>query len=310
MSAPATPPRLHRNPFEHVFVATDFSLGAAQAVGRAGRLPLAEGARISIVHVLPGDLPQKLRAAVEREVRRRLAHAAGVLSKCLSTSGRPDIVITSELCRGQAYVEIVRRARSASADLVVLGRHGRRPVKDMFVGSTAQRVVRAGDLPVLIVGRKAARAYRRLLLAVDLEDTARSVIEIALRVGGPGVEAATLVHAYNAPFEGFITPAASPRDMTELRKECRQSAEAGLARLRASIGDPGLRWQTTILRGDPRSVILAEAERRRVDLLAVGTHGRTGLVHALIGSVAERIVDAAACDVLVARPARVAFELP
>jgi nucleotide-binding universal stress UspA family protein len=119
-----------------------------------------------------------------------------------------------------------------------------------------------------------------------------------------------MVHAYHVPFEGFITPAAAPGDMTELRKEYRRKAASGLARLQASLGALGVRWQTSILRGDPRTVILAEAVRRRIDLLAVGTHGRQGLSHALIGSVAEWVIQAATCDVLVARSARVSFELP
>jgi nucleotide-binding universal stress UspA family protein len=56
--------------------------------------------------------------------------------------------------------------------------------------------------------------------------------------------------------------------------------------------------------------MLAEAVGRRADLIAVGTHGRSGIAHALIGSVAEWVIQTAACDVLVARPARVSFELP
>jgi nucleotide-binding universal stress UspA family protein len=119
-----------------------------------------------------------------------------------------------------------------------------------------------------------------------------------------------MVHAYHVPFEGFITPGASPGDMTDLRKEYRQMAVSGIAKLQASLSALGVRWQTVILRGDPRTVILAEAIRRWTDLLAVGTHGRSGLAHALIGSVAEWVIQAAACDVLVARPARVSFELP
>jgi hypothetical protein len=69
-------------------------------------------------------------------------------------------------------------------------------------------------------------------------------------------------------------------------------------------------WQTVIVRGDPRTALLAETLRRRADLLAVGTHGRAGIAHALVGSVAEWVIQNAACDVLVARPVRVSFELP
>jgi nucleotide-binding universal stress UspA family protein len=310
MTAPAKPSRLHRKQFEHAFVATDFSVGAAQAVARAGRLPLADGGRIRIVHVLPDGLPEKTGATIEKAARRQLEHAVAALSKSISSGGRADIEVASEVCRGQAYVEIIRHARSVGADLIVLGRHGRRAVKDMFIGSTAERVIRVGDLPVLVVGRRATRTYRRPVLAIDLQDTSRSVVDVAVRLLGPDVTSATMVHAYHVLFEAFITPGASPEDMTEPRTAFRQTAASGLARFQASLGDLGVRWQTSILHGDPRTVILTEAMRRRADLLAVGTHGRKGVSHALIGSVAEWLIQAAACDVLVARPARVSFELP
>jgi nucleotide-binding universal stress UspA family protein len=62
--------------------------------------------------------------------------------------------------------------------------------------------------------------------------------------------------------------------------------------------------------GDARSVILREVIRQRADLLALGTHARSGLSHALIGSVAEWVVAMAPCDVLVARPQKFTFKLP
>lgn len=297
-------------PFEHVVVATDFSAGAGQAIARVGRLPLAARGKVTVVHVLSDRIPKKARADADKLARRQLEHATKSLSKAAAALGRRDIKVSSELCQGQPYVEIIRHARSVAADLIVIGRHGRRPVRDMFIGSTAERVIRAGDLPVLVVNRKAGRSYRRPMLAADLEDTCRSLVTVALRALGPEVTSGTMVHAYRVPFDGFITPGASPGDMTELRKEYRQMAVSGLAKFQASLGALGVRWQTVIVRGDPRAAIVAEAVQRRTDLLAVGTHGRSGIAHALLGSVAEWVIQAAACDVLVARPARVSFELP
>lgn len=299
-----------RTPFEHVFVATDFSAGAARAIARAGRLPLDEGGRVTVAHVLSDRIPKKARGDAEKLARRRLERLSKGLSKAAAAQGRRDIEFSSELCQGQPYVEIIRRARSLGADVIVIGRHGRRPVRDMLIGSTAERVIRAGDLPMLVVSRRAHRPYLRPLLAVDLEDTCRAVIVLASRVVSPEVTSGTMVHAYHVPFEGFMSPGALPGDMTDLRKEYRRMAAAGLTKLQASLGGPGLRWQAVIVRGDARTAILAEAARRRTDLVVVGTHGRSGIAHALIGSVAEWVVRAATCDVLVGRPTRVSFALP
>ncbi len=297
-------------PFEHLFVATDFSAGAAGAIARAGRLPLAERAKVTVIHVLSDRIPKKARGAAEEFARRQLEQVGRRLRKAAAAPGRRAVEVCAELCQGQPYVEIIRHARSVAADLVVIGRHGRRPVRDMFIGSTAERVIRAGDLPVLVVSRAGSRGYRRPLLAVDLEDTCRSVFTVALRALGPEVTSGTMVHAYHVPFEGFMTRGAVPGAMTHIREEYRQMAASGLAKFQASLGALGVQWQAVLVRGDPRAALLSEVVRCRADLVVVGTHGRSGIAHALVGSVAEWVIQTAACDVLVARPARVSFELP
>jgi hypothetical protein len=98
----------------------------------------------------------------------------------------------------------------------------------MFIGSTAARVVRVGDIPVLVVSRKTTRPYQRLVIAVDLEDTSRSIVEAALRIVGPDINAATLMHAYHIPFEGFIKTSVSAAQMAEFQKEYKQTAASSM----------------------------------------------------------------------------------
>jgi nucleotide-binding universal stress UspA family protein len=297
-------------PFEHIFVATDFSASAARAIARATRLPLANDGRVSIIHVLPEDPSKKRYPELDEGARQKLEQVAAAVSDAFADLGRPDIRVVSELRRGQGYVEIIRHARSEGADLIVLGRHGRRPVRDMFIGSTAKRVIRAGDLPVLVVSRVAHGPYGRPVVAVDLKDTNRSLVHVTLRLVGAGVESIALVHAFQVPFEGFVTPAVRTGESTELRKEYEQQAHAAVRKVLAALADFDVRFEPTTVHGDPRSAILIEAARLDADLLAVGTHARSGISHALVGSVSEWIIEAARCDVLVERPARVSFELP
>lgn len=247
---------------------------------------------------------------MEANAHQLLEQAKRKLAEAMLAAGRTDIEITIELCQGVPHVEVVRRARLAGADLIVLGRHGRRPVKDMFIGSTVERVLRSGDVPVLIVSRKSTRPYGKPLLAIELKDTARSIVELALRVVGPEVTSGVMVHAYHVPFEGFVTPGAAPNQTTALRREYRQAAAREVEKLQESLTTLGARWGTALVRGDARAVILSEAVRHQADLIILGTHGRTGLAHMLLGSVAQWVVQAASCDVVVTRPARVAFELP
>jgi universal stress protein A len=82
-----------------------------------------------------------------------------------------------------------------------------------------------------------------------------------------------------------------------------QIAKTHMARLGADLESKGQRLQTLTKRGSPAQVIADAAKRAAADLIVMGTHGRTGLSHVLLGSVAEKVVRTAACPVLTVRRA-------
>lgn len=305
--SPDPSPRAHE-PLRRLVVPTDFSKGAELALARALRLPLAGDAVVHVVHVAPRGRAAKLQQT-GAEARRALeAFVARVRAKVKPAA---TIELVEELRFGEPFVEVIRRSRDLDAELIVLGRHGRRPVRDMFIGTTAERVLRKGDVPVLVVNLRPSRpSYRRPLLAVGLDDTTLRVLGLVLRVTPPTVTTFQAVHAFNVPFEGFVNPTFAAGEKSEYRRAFQDAAKVGMAKLVARAEAAGMQWKTAIREGDPRSVILQEAARSRADLIALATHGRSGLAHALVGSVAEWIISQARCDVLVARPVRFSFELP
>lgn len=296
-----------RPPLQRVLVATDFSEGSRRALRRALLLPLAMDARIHLVHVLPPAVPEKARASVRAEARRRLDRE---VERARRRARHRELVLTSELRAGQPFVELIRASRDVDAELIVVGRHGRRSIRGRLLGSTVERVIRMGDAPVLAVQLQPLGPYARPVVASDLGDTAPRVIALLRRVLGAEVGHARVVHAFNVPFEGFVAPTAAAREASSYRRSLRRQAEQNLAALLGRFEGAGLRFETTVRPGEPRAVIVEEAERARADLLALGTHGRSGVAHALVGSVAEGVIRAAPCDVLVGRPVRFSFELP
>jgi nucleotide-binding universal stress UspA family protein len=87
-------------------------------------------------------------------------------------------------------------------------------------------------------------------------------------------------------------------------------ARAAMEKLLATLEADGVRWKPVIRRGDARTVISSEILGASADLVVLGTHGRAGLAHVLVGSVAEWVIATALCDVLVGRPMRFTFALP
>jgi nucleotide-binding universal stress UspA family protein len=298
---------IHHRPLESVVVPTDFSRGADQAFRRALLLPYAQRAKLVLLSVLPAKLPAAVRTRAVTDARHELEERAERARTALRSRA---VTVTTEVHEGEPFVEIIRRARQLHTELIVLGRHGRRPVRDMFISTTAERVVRKGDVPVLVVNLRPAHAYQSPLLATDLEEAAPRMIELALRVLGPTPGTVHVVHAFNVPFEGFVTPTRTGRKQSDYRKAMHDQAEAGLDKLLARFAGTGVKWRPILRAGDARSLILNEAAKREVDLITVGTHARSGVAHALVGSVAEWVIAAAPCDVLVTRPARFAFKAP
>lgn len=298
----ATRPERRARPLATLLVPTDFSPGADAALERAASLPLTPDATLHVLHVLPANLPRKIRSQAEPEARRALEQRAALASAAARRADNGEIEIVPLLVRGQEHVEIIRQARARGAELIVLGRHSRRALRDRFLGSTAERVIRMGDLPVLVVRRRPSGPYRCPIAALDLADAARRVVQLALRLLDPGASRCWLVHAYRVPFEQWMTAAD--------RKEWHARVDQKLKRFVDRLDVPGVRLEPILRAGRPESVVFEEVMRLGGDLIALGTHARSGLAYALMGSVAGKVLHNAPCDVVVGRPARFTFEMP
>jgi nucleotide-binding universal stress UspA family protein len=275
-------------------------------VERAARLPIGPGSALTVLHVLrPGCAPEE-----RAEAERALGHAASIAAESATRAGRKDADVVPRLLEGTPFVEIVRSARHGRNELLVLGRHGQRTFRELLLGSTAERVIRKGDTSILVVTSPIAGPYRRPLVAVDCSDTSRRAVELAWRLTDPSVQALEVVHAYALIPESAIRRAGFSReDALEYQVEVKRGAQ-GAVEAFLSTGDPAPPATVVLGEGDARRVVLDVAAQRDADLLAVGTHGRSGLAHVLVGSVAEAVIRGASCDVLVARAAGLPFKLP
>lgn len=299
-----------------VLVATDFSRPARRAARRAVQLPLARGARLSLLHVMPEKLPDKLAASFKRQARASLEEAVEEAAGAARKIGRDDLRFTPLLSQGRAFVEIVRRARALNVSFIVMGRGSRpsglrsRLFGAIAAGSVTEQVVRKAELPVLVVAQAPSKPYRRLLAAIDLSDVSREIADLALSVSPAGATL-ELLHAYQLPFETSMETYLPEDQVVQYRQELRQAAQVGTSSLVEALEAPEEVTVTAVVRrGEPRTIVLEEAVRRGADVIVLGTHARTGLAHMLLGSVAESVLRRSPCDVLIARPARVTFELP
>ena len=145
---------------------------------------------------------------------------------------------------------------------------------------------------------------QRILVPVDFSEMAGKALRYAVHLAIPFDAEVVLLHVLQpyivSPDPGYLPPelAVSQRELQEL---ARQQLEKLLVKLRIDEVGARLRWQVRVRLGVAWQEIIAEAVDLQTDLIILSTHGRTGLSHALMGSVAERVVRHAPCPVLVVR---------
>lgn len=139
------------------------------------------------------------------------------------------------------------------------------------------------------------KPIKKVLVAVDLSEPSKEVIDASLQLAGALGASLELVHV-REPFVYAVAGQYGPSP--EQEQELVRWIEGRLAEASDRIGHTRVPCVTTSLYGSPAREIVAHAEEVGADLIVVGTHGRGGISHAALGSVAERIVQKAKRPVL------------
>lgn len=143
--------------------------------------------------------------------------------------------------------------------------------------------------------------WKKVLCPIDFSEPARAAMKVAVEVSRQFGSELTLFHSYELP--GYTLPEGSVVASPKMLQDLADQAEAHLEewrRLAEEMGAPRVTTAKGI--GEPAIEISELAREGGYDLIVVGTHGRTGIRHALLGSVAERVVRRAGCPVLTVHP--------
>lgn len=272
-------------------MATDLSARSDRAVERAVMLAQEHDASLTIVHVIDDELPAALADAQEDAAKQAIDEHVDKLA-----AGNRDR-ISIEVVSGRAHADILDMSEKIEAEMVILGMHREDAFKDRFRGTTAERIIRAGGVPVLMAKDRVIHPYKRVIVGVDFSVHSRRAVEFAVRFVPSGEF--HLVHAYGVPFEGFLYGHDTKRQVAQLHEvEFEKMMDEEMSTFLASLDDKAAGVERVMKQGTVREVIFDQARRLKPDLVVMGTHGRTGIAHAFLGSVAEDLLRAPPCDVL------------
>jgi nucleotide-binding universal stress UspA family protein len=285
----------------NVLIATDGSPSATAALELAAVIRWPTPTHLEVLHVdqlLDGDLdlPPGKYTSVHVRIRQQIGAQLAAAKRTLAAPGRD---VETALVLGRPASAIVAEARRMTADLVILGSHGRGAFASALLGSVAAEVVDHAPCPVLIARRTSLGG---VVLGHDGSDSARQAEQLiadwpflrasAVRV----VSVAGYLPAY-ATMEGPADAALYQQFIDDLRGEAEHSASDAVVRLRAL----GVTATMEIRDGDTAAELVRAAEEGHSDLIVVGSRGRGGLERLLLGSVARNVLFHAPCSVLIVR---------
>lgn len=286
--------------FTKILCPTDFSPGAEVSLRFAARIAKETGAELVVAHAwyvpataysleapFPGYVVQQLADDAQRglDAATEMARAAGAKR------------VTSKLLDGVPWAAIVGLL-DEDFDLCVIGTHGRTGISRILLGSVTEKVVRHAPCSVLVVRPESElKPFMHVLVPTDFSKDASAALALASKLVAPKGHI-TLMHVIEIPvaYSGEVSMADFARDLDTRATAALDGAARELRALtsvpvmtKTRIGYPGAQ-NLAALEADPT-----------IDLVVMGSHGRTGIARVLMGSVAEKVVRHSHSPVLVAR---------
>jgi nucleotide-binding universal stress UspA family protein len=266
-----------------ILIASDMTARSDRPFDRAVRLAKQRQGSLVLLHVV--DETDRVASALPLD-RTRL--------KIIAQLPPVDVPLEVVVRIGSAPECIANTAAGIQADLIVVGPARFNDLRDFLLGTAVDYLVRRATVPVLVVKKRPLADYRTALIATDFSPCSAHAAVTAAEM---------LPHAQLVLFHAFVTPFPSRADRREMLPFAQNRAREDMAAFLASDAMSGVkeRLLSEIEEGLAATVVDRRIREAGIDLLVVGTHGSSGLQHALLGGRASQLLTEASCDVLMVR---------
>lgn len=282
-----------------ILAPVDFSTHSRAAAIRACSLASSSGAGVRLIHAL--DLPaiakkDGIAPHLWDELRQSESRKLDQLRGELSIRGVPVFATLEERNPVEMITEFAARS---DVELIVMGTHGYRGFDRMFLGSVAERTIRAVGVPVMTVKESewdAGFRIRRILLATDFSPDSERAVCLAIHWAQILEADVEVFHAIHEAEVGFVSDGAP--GATDHQGRLRRDALEGLQSILSRMSDAGVPAGADLTYGPASLEISKRAVESRANLVVMGRHGQSRLERALFGSVATRVLRQVKCSVL------------
>ncbi len=308
--------------FKKILFVADGNKGQSSALKRAVSLAIANKARLTLIDVLDLEdesaleLDPDLKASISKiknhELKQRRAELTE-MKRALNES-TPELRVSIEVHAGRTAVSIIRSVLQKRHDLVIKVPESDRSGLSGVFGTGDLKLMRKCPCPVWIDKPSRKKTYSKILAAVDLnpvepetESLAREIMENARALAEQENSELHVAHVWRLAGETTlrgrqITPYAVDKLLSSIKLAHKRELDALLEKF------PFERTKVHLVKGIASDVIPTLVSRHKIDLVVIGTVGRSGIPGFFIGNTAEKILNTVDCSVLTLKPE--GFETP
>lgn len=274
---------------------SEFSEGAVREAINLARICSSRLIALAVVETNP-EYETMAPKLVEKEIEKTRTNLEALKERAAKENVKCEVVIRQG---EEPYRYVVDEASRGHVEMIVMGRHGRTGLKRLMMGSVTAKVIGHAPCNVLVVPRAAQLTLRKILVATDgsrySEAAAREAIGTSKRCGSDLTVISVVPSESASPFD--IVHSEMQRGLIAEKEQ--KAAECNIRNVKDLAEKEGIRVEGLILEGRPYEAIVNTANEKNIDLIIVGSHGRTGLEKLLMGSVTERVIGLSPCSVLV-----------
>jgi nucleotide-binding universal stress UspA family protein len=299
--------------YKTILVPTDFSKYADNAIRYAEALAKASGGKVHFAHVIDQRIMDLStvegvyvsQADVQQSMKALEDNADKRMGQLVTKAKAFGLQAEGHVCKGRPVDELVRLGNETAADLVVIATHGRSGFDRLVLGSTCERLIRQSTIPVMSVKHpehevstgEGTLRVDRILCPCDFSEFSHKAVPHAVELCKQFNATLVLMHVVDTwlDYPEFM-PTVELQNSPHLAEKAKESLEE------VANGISGIRTEVKVESGIPHRVLSETIDKDNIDLVVMTTHGRSGIPHFLLGSVAEKVARLAHCPVLTIRP--------
>ena len=321
--------------FKHILVPLDGSERAERAIIVAARIAQASSATITLMRVveIPVEYPAHFAAPPIYDGHKAAQEATSYLEQVAQSDNLKGIVVKTSAMIGSPALMLLQSATASQADLIVMCSHGYTGLKRWMLGSVAEKMARHTPVPMLILREHGPAPLTpimvspvplRALVPLDGSELAEEVltptIQLLLALAPDTTKELHLVRVIDLPTIAGVGKSQahiSASIVAEAEKEAMDYLAALTHRLEQEIpqGASITISSTVAVEGDVAEAIIKNAEEggkpdeggyHGYKVIAMATHGRSGVPRWMLGSITERVLHHTSLPLFIVRPARMA----